>query len=90
MNTFKVTMTDASNYHGCGHALAAITDNQTTAFVYVRDIACDYDDKSENALWELLGAGFFADTIKDLAEHGEVHMGMISCWEFCSFGKVTA
>jgi hypothetical protein len=79
MNVFKVPESLAEKYHGCGHALAATADGELIDIVYLVDILPDFDPA---LLTELINDAKLAPTVRYLQSLGDVHVGMLSCWEF--------
>lgn len=79
MNVLKVPETLADKYHGFGHALAASVNGQLVDIVYLADVLPDFDGGMVMAVNDPR----LAPTVRQLQALGEVHMGMMSCWEFC-------
>lgn len=83
MNTWNIPEDLADQYHGAGHALAAITGGHVVRLVYLRDALEDYDDESGRAaLDRAVLDPRLGPTIRLLQSLGEVSVGMCSCWEF--------
>lgn len=86
MNVYKVPQTGplADKYHGAGHALAATVAGQLVDLVYIHDALPDYDGGLDgDALRQAIHRPDLAPTVRRLQALGEVHVGMLSCWEFC-------
>lgn len=90
MNVYPIPDATASQYHGAGWALAAITGGQVVALRYIRDVAEAISDQIDEAGGS--HAGFFVrqwlqtdeagPVVRELQALGEVSVGMCSCWEF--------
>lgn len=80
MNVFKVPDTLASKYHGAGHALAATVNGQLVDIVYLADVLPGFDGAD---LRGVLDDPRLAPTVRHLQALGQVHIGMLSAWEFC-------
>ena len=81
MNVFKVPDSLAKKYHGAGHALAATVSGQLVDLVYLEDVLPDHDG-SKAALKAAIKNPLMGPTIRKLQALGEVHIGMLSSWEF--------
>ena len=79
MHAYKVPESLASKYHGAGHALAATINNQLIDIVYMADVLPDFDGQHVAAR---LDDALLGPTVRRLQALGEVHAGMLSCWEF--------
>ena len=89
MNVYKIPDTLASQYHGAGYALAAITGTQVVALRYLRDVAPVLADKidvggahDEFFVRQWLGTAEAGPVVRELQALGEVSVGMCSAWEF--------
>ena len=84
--TYQIPDSLASQYHGAGWALAALSDGQVVALRYVDDLApelADDDgqlDPKDVAGWMLTDAA--RPTIRELQALGSVAVGMCSGWTF--------
>lgn len=84
MNVFKVPDSLASKYHGAGHALAATVNGQLVDIIYIHDVLPDYAGFLDKAgLRQAIHRPELAPTVRHLQALGQVHIGMLSCWEFC-------
>lgn len=85
MNVFKVPESLADKYHGAGHALAATVNGQLVDLVYLRDALPDLgleDDTTGPINASMLSDARLGPTVRHLQALGQVHVGMLSCWEF--------
>lgn len=82
MNVFKVPDTLASKYHGAGYALAATVAGQLVDIVYLADVLPDFSGDVAD-LHASLNNASAAAVVRRLQALGQVHVGMLSCWEFC-------
>lgn len=88
MNVFKVPQTGplADKYHGAGYALAATVAGQLVDLVYLAEALPDLggeDGPTRADVQAALATPALAPTVRRLQALGEVHVGMLSCWEFC-------
>jgi hypothetical protein len=79
MNVFKVPDSLEKKYHGSGHALAATQGGELVDIVYLSSIIDDFD--AENPMLAIDDERI-ASTVRYLQSLGDVHFGMLSCWEF--------
>lgn len=79
MNVFKVPDSLADKYHGTGQAVAATVGGQLVDFVYIEDALPDFEGPATAAI----GDARILPVVRQLQALGEVHFGMLSCWEFC-------
>lgn len=84
---FKVPQTGplADKYHGAGYALAATVNGQLMDIVYLADALpefADLEDLGPAAVASMLDTPGLAPTVRKLQALGQVHVGMLSCWEF--------
>lgn len=82
VNTLPIPESIASQYHGAGHALAAITGGQIVRIVYLADALPDYDPGAPGALRATLDDARLGHIVRELQAVGQVSVGMCSCWEF--------
>lgn len=84
MNVFKVPQTGplADKYRGAGLALAATVDGQLVDIVYLADALPNFGGERSD-LVAALNDQRLAPTVRRLQAIGQVHVGMLSCWEFC-------
>ena len=89
MNVYPIPDATASQYHGAGWALAAITGGKLVDLRYVSDLAPDLaDDLIEGgsiaraAVQRWIASDSAAPAVRELQALGEVAVGMCSCWEF--------
>jgi len=83
MKIYKVDDLLATKYQGAGYALAATTQNELVDIVYLRDLIEEPEDGFSRQ--DLLGAiesPMLAKTVRELQALGDVHIGMLSCWQF--------
>lgn len=80
MNVYKIPEALASQYHGSGHALVAVTGGQVVALAYLEDALPDFDPDAP--LIAALDDTRLAPTVRRLQSLGQVSFGMLSCWEF--------
>ncbi len=81
MNTYKVPDRLANKYHGAGLALAATANGDLVSIVYIEDILPDFSGEVED-LEGVINDERIAPTIRELRALGNVHVGMLSGWEF--------
>lgn len=90
MNVYKITDALASQYHGSGWALAAITGDQVVALRYIADVVPDQiaDAVAEGGqhaaffVRQWLATAQAGPVVRELQALGQVSVGMCSCWEF--------
>lgn len=82
MNVFKVPESLASKYHGSGYGLAATVRGQLVDIVYLADVLPDFSGERAD-LHDALDDQRLAPTVRRLQALGDVHVGMLSAWEFC-------
>lgn len=82
MNVFKVPDTLAEKYHGTGYALAATVAGQLVDIAYLADALPDFSGERSD-LPAALDDQRLAPTVRRLQALGQVHVGMLSAWEFC-------
>lgn len=85
MNVFKVPEALASKYHGAGYALAATLNGVLVDIVYLEDVLPGFDAGSYaggRLDAEMLSDGRLGPSVRHLQALGEVHVGMLSSWEF--------
>ncbi len=90
MNVFKVqgNPTLEAKYKGTGYALAATVAGQLVDIVYLRDALPEFEgDHTEDGDGDDLAMQAINDlrigpTVRKLQALGQVHVGMLSCWEF--------
>lgn len=83
MNVMKITEDIAEQYHGSGHALAAVTGGRVIKLIYLSDVLPDLDEEDPGAVRAALGDPRIGPSVRLLQSLGEVSVGMCSCWEFC-------
>lgn len=88
MNVFKVPQAGplSDKYHGAGYALAAIVAGQLVDLVYLADALPDFGGEEGPTRADVQAAitsPALGPTVRRLQALGEVHVGMLSCWEFC-------
>lgn len=90
MIAYKIPDTLASQYHGAGWALAAITGDQVTALRYLRDVAPAIADEidaggAHDAFFvrQWINSQEAGPVVRELQALGQVSVGMCSAWEFC-------
>jgi hypothetical protein len=91
-NVWDVPEALKARYHGCGHALVAIRNDEIVAIQYLEDLSDDFyfDDDTlaesgeteRDRLESILSDIRVGAAAKFLAEMGAVHVGMLSCHEF--------
>lgn len=81
MNVFKIPETLADKYHGSGVALAASLNGQLLDIVYLDTVIPEFNGSIEGAKKYLIDPRL-APTVRGLQALGNVHVGMLSCWEF--------
>lgn len=79
---FKIEGAMTEKYHGCGHALAAVTGGQIVGLVYIRDVIEDVDEEDEDAIAQAINDDRLGPTVRMLSALGKVFVGMCSCYEF--------
>lgn len=79
MNSFKVPQTLAEKYRGSGLALAATANGELVDIVYLSDIVGDFDPDELAVVVEDERLG---PSVRYLQSLGNVHVGMLSSWEF--------
>lgn len=90
MNVYKITESLASQYHGSGWALAAISGGQVVALRYIADVATAQvadavaEGGSHAAFFvrQWLGTSEAGPVVRELQALGQVSVGMCSAWEF--------
>jgi hypothetical protein len=83
MNVYKIGNNIAEQYHGCGHALAAITNGEVVAIRYLSDIIPEYDENDgEDAMKNAIADSCLAPAVREMQALGEMSIGMLSSWEF--------
>jgi hypothetical protein len=83
MNTYPVPEGLAPQYHGAGHALAAITGGALVRILYLHDILPEYDGAMGlAALRKAIDLPTLAPVVREFQALGEVSAGILSCWEF--------
>lgn len=81
MNVFKVPEALASKYHGAGLALAATLNGVLIDITYLDDVLPDFGGDVADARAAILDPRL-GSTVRALQALGEVHVGMLSSWEF--------
>lgn len=86
MTVFKVPKSLDQKYKGAGHALAATLNGQLIDFVYLRDVLPELDE--EAGITDTINTSMITDprlgpAVRRLQALGQVHVGMLSAWEFC-------
>jgi len=81
-DVFKIPESLYGKYHGCGHALAAVTGGQIVDFEYLEALLPDLDIEDEEQVRSALGDPTIGPTVRYLSGLGEVFVGMCSCYEF--------
>lgn len=81
MNVFKVPDTLASKYHGAGLALAATRNGVLINIAYLEDVLPDFGGDVADAR-DAISDPRLGPTVRVLQALGEVHVGMLSSWEF--------
>lgn len=81
MNVFKVPDALASKYHGAGLALAASLNGALIDFAYVDDLLPDFGGDVADAR-AAINDPRLGPAVRSLQTLGEVHVGMLSGWEF--------
>lgn len=81
MNIFKVPESLAHKYHGAGYGLAAIVNDQLVDIVYLEDVLPDFSGERGDVVAAITDARI-GPTVRHLQALGNVHMGMLSSWEF--------
>lgn len=83
MKAYQVREGLASQYHGAGHALAAVAGGALVRIVYLHDVLPGYDGALEPAdLRKAINLPQLSSTVRELQALGQVLVGMLSCWEF--------
>lgn len=82
MNVYKIPESLASNYHGSGCGLVATVNGQVVDLVYVEDVLSDFSGEIAD-LPDAINDQRMAATVRRLQALGQVHVGMLSAWEFC-------
>ncbi len=91
MKVFKITESLASQYHGAGWAMAAITGGQVVALRYIADVAparvadavADGGAHARFFMRQWIVTDEAAPVVRELQALGQVSVGMCSAWEFC-------
>lgn len=81
MNTYKVPDALEDAYKGAGLALIATKGGTMIAIRYLADVAPNADQKVES-LQSVIESGVLAPAVRELQSLGDVHIGMLSGWEF--------
>ena len=81
MQVFKVPDALASKYHGSGYALAATLNGELIDIIYVDYVLPEFEATREN-MPSILADARMGPSVRHLQALGEVHVGMLSCWEF--------
>ena len=81
MNVFKVPDSLADKYHGAGYGLAATAAGQLVDIVYLEDVLPEFDG-TRSAAMRAINDARLAPTVRQLQALGQVHVGMLSSWEF--------
>lgn len=81
METYKVPDELENKYHGCGYALAATVDGRIIDIVYLADLLPEFDGEQASAQAAIDDVRI-VPKVRELQALGEVHLGMLSCWEF--------
>lgn len=81
MNVFKVPDTLANKYHGAGLALAATLNGFLIDIAYLHDVLPDFGGDVADARAAILDPRL-SPTVRALQALGDVHVGMLSSWEF--------
>jgi hypothetical protein len=87
---YVIPQTLASQYNGCGWALAASVGGQIVALRYIDDVASDevadaVRDGGPRApffLRQWLNTNEAGQVVRELQALGGLHVGMCSAWEF--------
>lgn len=91
MKTYQGPEGLASQYHGCGWALGAVSGGQLVRIVYLEDVSPAFQAAQEQIGFENHEAFFvkqivqlaeLAPTVRELQALGDVSVGMLSSWEF--------
>lgn len=83
MKTYQVPEGLAPQYHGAGHALAAVLGGTLVRIIYLHDILPDYDGALDGAaLRRAISLPQLGPAVRELQALGDVSVGMLSCWEF--------
>lgn len=83
MKIYQVPEALASQYHGAGHALAAVAGGALVRVVYLHDVLPDYDGGlGLDALRKAIDLPELAPAVRELQALGKASVGMLSCWEF--------
>lgn len=83
MRVYQVPEGIATQYHGAGHALAAVAGGALVRIVYLHDVLPDYDGAlGLAALRNAIDLLVLAPTVRELQALGEVSVGMLGSWEF--------
>lgn len=83
MKTYQVPEGLAPQYHGAGHALAAVVNGSLVRIIYLHDIFPGYDGALDSAaLRQAISLPPLGPAVRELQDLGDVSVGMLSCWEF--------
>lgn len=89
MNVHKIPDALASQYHGAGLGLVAVSGGQVVAVRYLRNVApalVDHIDMDgEHDVFfarQWLQTAEAGAVVRELQALGQVSIGMLSCWEF--------
>lgn len=81
MNVYKVPDALESAYKGAGLALIATSQGEMVAIRYLSDAAPNADQEVDS-LESVIESGVLAPVVRELQALGDVHVGMLSGWEF--------
>lgn len=81
MNTYKVPDALEDAYKGAVLALIATKGGTMIAIRYLADVAPNADQEVES-LQSVIESGVLAPAVRELQSLGDVHIGMLSGWEF--------
>lgn len=81
MNTYKVPDALEDAYKGTGLAFIATKGGAMIALRYLADVAPNASQEVE-ALQSVIESGVLAPVVRELQALGDVHIGMLSGWEF--------
>lgn len=81
MNTYEVPDALEDAYKGAGLALIATKGGAMIAIRYLADVAPNASQEVES-LQSVIESGVLAPVVRELQALGDVHIGMLSGWEF--------
>lgn len=81
MISYQLAVAATRQYHGSGHALVAITDNEAVAISYVGELLPELGDDEIAAALDAMADDRLMETARGLSRQGHVIAGMCSSWE---------